>query len=92
MTAFQQQLIEKLAAKRIEAAFNGDFLNCRVRITNVDSGKVKWQKFSFVFDSAEDCQGSRPVGRMIGAYSEHFARQASDIIVAHSQEIAALEV
>jgi hypothetical protein len=92
MTSFQQQLIEKLAAKKIEATFSGDFLNCRVAITNRESGKIKWQKFSFVFDDAADCQGARLVGKMSGAYSEHFAKDAFAIIVAHSTEVAALEI
>ena len=90
MTNFQTTLIEKLAAKKIEAKFNGDFLNCKVAITS--GSKIKWQKFSFVFDSADDCQGSRLVGKLRGAYSEHYAKQASEIIVEHSSEIAQLEV
>lgn len=90
MTTFQQQLIDKLAAKKILGAFNGDFLNCRVAIAS--GSKVKWQRFSFVFDDAADCQGARQVGRMSGAYSEHFAKDAFAIIVAHSAEVASLEI
>jgi len=87
MTAHQASLIEKLNAAKIESSFNGRFLNCKVAITS--SGKIKWQKFSFVFDSAADCQGSRLAWRSLkGAYSEHLANDASDIIVAHSEEIA----
>lgn len=88
MNADQISLIEKLTAAKIEATFNGSFLNCRVA---VHAGpKTKWQKFSFVFDSAGDCQGSRLVWRSLkGAYSEHLAKDAAAIIMAHSDEIAA---
>lgn len=86
MTSYQTQLIEELSAKKIEAKFNGDFLNCKVAITS--GSKIKWQKFSFVFDSADDCQGSRLFGKMRGAYCEIYAEKASDIITAHSTAIA----
>ena len=90
MTKHQETLIEALAAKKIIAAFNGDFLNCKVAIHA--KNKTKWQKFSFVFDSADDCQGSRPVGKMRGAYSEHFAQQAIAIIVEHSNAVAQMAI
>lgn len=100
MTEFQAALIEKLTTaqsyKIEKAVFNGNFLNCEAHISGApDSNgtrKVKKQKFSFVFDSVEDCQGARQVGRMSGAYVEHFARAAFEIIVAHSDEIGKLEV
>ena len=89
MDKYQTMLIEKLAAERIEAKFNGDFLNCRVKITVEETGKIKWQKFSFVFDSADDCQGSRLLPRSLkGAYSKHFADEAAKIIFAYSEEVA----
>jgi hypothetical protein len=94
MNEFQNNLIEKLnakeAPKKCRFEFNGDFLNCSVAVTS--KGKIKWQKFSFVFDDAEACQGARQVGRMTGAYSETYAARAFEIIVAHSDEIAKLEV
>lgn len=87
MTDHQTQLIEKLAAEKIEAAFNGDFLNCKVAVKA--GPKTKWQKFSFAFDSAADCQGSRLLWNTLkGAYSEHLAADAATIIFAHSEEIA----
>jgi hypothetical protein len=91
MTSHQEQLIAKLAGEKIEASFNGRFLNCRVA---VHAGpKTKWQKFSFVFDSETDCQGSRLVPASCrGAYSESFARDAAKIIFAHSAEIGALPI
>jgi hypothetical protein len=94
MTQFQNNLIEKLldkeAPKQCRFEFNGEFLNCSVTVTS--KGKKKPQKFSFVFDSAEDCQGARQVGRMTGAYSETYAARAFEVIVAHADEIAKLEV
>lgn len=91
MTAYQQDLVAKLdEEKKILAAWNGDFLNCRVAIKA--GSKVKWQRFSFLFDEPEACQGSRLVGKMTGSYAEHFAKDAGEIIVAFSREVAQLEV
>jgi hypothetical protein len=94
MTNFQQQLIEKLTTaqqwKVTTAKFNGPFLNC---VANLQSGKkVKRQKFSFVFDSPEDVQGCRQVGRMSGAYAEHYAKAAFELIVKYSNQIAQMPV
>jgi len=89
-TALQKQLIEHLNDERIIASFNGGFLNCKVAIKS--GQKTKWQKFSFVFDSATDCQGARAVGKMQGAYSEHFAKAAFEIIAAFSSEVASLDI
>lgn len=91
MTDCQRRLIAKLSDQKIEAAFNGDFLNCKVAITS--GTKIKWQKFSFLFDSADDCQGSRALPHTFkGAYSERFAREAFDIIVVYSNEVAEEEI
>jgi len=94
MSNFQQELISRLGAKRIAATFNGNFLNCSVDITSATGKrKVKRQKFSFVFDSVEDCQGSRIVsGSLKGAYCEIYAGQAAAVIVDYSNEIGALEI
>ncbi len=87
MTEFQTALIEKLSADNTVAKFNGAFLNCKVAVKS--GTKTKWQKFSFVFDSASDGQGARLVaGSLKGAYSETFSESAFAIIVAHSEEIA----
>ena len=103
MTHYQADLLAKLTASwdwkndaigefgvgfssRIVAKFNGDFLNCRVAI----SQSLYSQRFSFVFDSAGDCQGSRLVpGSLRGAYSELFARRAAKVIIEHSRAIGA---
>lgn len=91
MTTFQTQLIEALAAQKIIADFNGDFLNCKVAIKS--GKKTKWQKFSFVFDSADDCQGSRFLPSTAkGAYSDVYAKKTSTIIVEHSNTIAQIEL
>jgi len=88
MTTYQTQLIARLAEKKIEAAFRGCFLICRVKVTNAASQKVKWQKFSFAFDSPADCQGSRLLlNSLRGAYSEAHARKAAEIIFKFSAEI-----
>lgn len=100
MTEFQIALIDKLTTaktyKVAKAVFNGDFLNCEAHIQGAPDSKgtrkVKKQKFSFVFDSAEDCQGARQVGRMTGAYAEHYAKAAFEVICKHSDEIAGLEI
>jgi hypothetical protein len=69
MTSYQETLIEQLKAKKILGVFNGDFLNCRVAVVSASGKKkIKWQKFSFVFDSSEDhtreltarCMRNRP--------------------------------
>jgi len=95
LTDYQNDLLAKLAASengKMFARFNGDFLNCRVAVEGVN-GKTKWQRFSFVFDSSGDCQGSRLVPRSLrGAYSEVFARRAADVILEHSRAIGAEEV
>lgn len=89
MTSYQENLIAKLKAPRQwnldQVSFNGNFLNC---VANVKSGnKIKKQKFSFLFDSADDCQGARLVGKLVGAYSEWYAKDAFELIVAYSNEI-----
>ena len=88
MTEYQKQLIAKLAANRvpIQARFSGPFLNCRAIVTGK---KKKPQKFAFLFDTADDCQGAALLWDSLkGAYSEVFAEQAANIIKAHSDEIA----
>jgi hypothetical protein len=89
MTSYQETLIEQLKAKKILGVFNGDFLNCRVAVVSASGKKkIKWQKFSFVFDSSEDCQGSKLIPRSLkGAYSEVYAEQASEIIVNFSNDV-----
>ncbi len=89
MIDYQTALIEKLAANRvaIQAVFDGPFLNCKVAVTS--NKKIKWQKFSFQFDTADDCQGWALVaGSQKGAYSDAFAEQAAAIIQKHADEIA----
>jgi len=92
MTNFQKSLIEKITAKNPEkffadrASFNGRFLNCEADIKH--GSKVKKQRFSFVFDSPEDCQGCKLAGRPNGTYAEHFAKDVFAAIVELSDEIA----
>ena len=91
MTSYQDTLINLLADKEIEAKFNGNFLNCIVKVTNEDTGKVKRQTFSFVFDSGDDCQGARLLPHSMKgtlAYCETFAKQAAGIIFAFSSDVA----
>jgi hypothetical protein len=79
MTTKQAELIHVLTTDRKidAAAFNGDFLNCRVDIRNKATGKVKPQKFSLVFDDAAELEGARVLFQSCkGAYSESFARDA----------------
>jgi hypothetical protein len=96
MTEIQQQLIARITAPSktkylaTRASFNGRFLNCEGEVTS--SGKIKKQKFSFMFDSAEDCQGCRAVGKTSGTYSEHFRKDVFEVICEFSAEIAKLEV
>lgn len=96
MTEIQQQLIARITAPSktqylaTRASFNGRFLNCEGEVTS--SGKIKKQKFSFLFDSAEDCQGCRAVGKCIGTFAEHFRKDVFDVICEFSAEIAKLEV
>ena len=95
MTSFQTKLIEVLTTpvkgqyRADRASFNGSFLNCE---TDIKSGsKVKKQKWSFVFDSAEDCQGARLV-RKSGTYAEHFAKETFAVICEFSAQVAKEEV
>jgi hypothetical protein len=92
MTNFQKSLIEKITAKNPEkffadrASFNGRFLNCEADIKH--GSKVKKQRFSFAFDSPEDCQGCKLAGKPSGTYAEHFAKDVFAAIVELSDEIA----
>ena len=87
MTDHQTALIEKLAGAKIEATFNRNFLNCKAVVKS--GPKTKLQKFSFVFDSAQECQGSRLLWKTCkGAYSEAIAADAAKIIMAHSNRSA----
>ena len=91
MTNHQNTLIEKLAANRvpIQATFSGRILNCKAIVTGK---KRKPQKFSFIFDTADDCQGAALLWDSLkGTYSEVFAEQAAHVIKTHSDAIA-LEV
>ncbi len=93
MTTFQTTLIARLAERNIEASFRGRYLNCLVKITNASTGKIKRQRFSFIFDTAEDCQGSRLLGDSLkGAYSDAHAHRAAEIIRSYSDEVAQVEM
>lgn len=93
MTSFQALLIDLITTKTpgkyraTRASFNGRFLNCEADV-EAANGKIKKQKFSFVFDSAEDCQGCRLCGKPSGTYAIHFANDVFDAIVEYSNEIA----
>ena len=95
MTDFQKQLIAIVTTKTsgkwmaARASFNGSFLNCEADITS--GSKVKKQKWSFVFDSAEDCQGAKIV-KQSGTYAEHFARDTFEAICNFSASVAKLAI
>lgn len=93
MTDIQTALIERITTKTpgkyraTRASFNGRFLNCEADIEGAN-GKIKKQKFSFMFDSADDCQGCRACGKPSGTYAIHFAKDVFEVIVEFSNEIA----
>lgn len=96
MTSIQEQLIKLVTTpssgkyRADRASFNGPFMNCEA---DVKSGsKIKKQKWSFVFDSAEDCQGAKIIGRKSGAYVDAFARDTFEAICDFSETIAKIEM
>jgi hypothetical protein len=97
MTTIQQQLVTFITTKQsgkympTAASFNGNFLNCEAIITKAN-GKSQKQKFSFVFDDAEGCQGCRAVGKPSGTYATHFQRDTFELICEFSKSVASLEV
>ena len=84
MSQLQNDLVARIEAgmKFTSVKWNGNFLNC-VRSVEGVNGKPKPQKFSFVFDDAEICQGARLVQSSLkGCYSRGFAEDAFAIIMA----------
>ena len=82
MTAIQHELIDALAALRIEAEFSGQHLTACVVITGSKGKKTvrKRQRFTITFDHAPELDGPR-AHTFRGAYSEAFARDAMREIV-----------
>lgn len=92
MTPNQTQLIARLAAKSIEAKFNGDFLNVSKSITRTN-GKTQKMSASFVFDDAAGCYGAKYVQRSAkGTYGEAVRDWAFDVIVKFAEETGKQEV
>ena len=89
----QRQLVQKLSEARIEAVFNGDFLNCKYTVRSADTGRKRLMRFSFEFDDPSRCDGGRVLWRSLrGTYSDALARIAANIIRNHSDALAEMPI